>query len=95
MSLKARITRVEQRRGDSWADCPDPCHRPPGPFDRRPVDWRQALRPFLPPEDQAEIRPEPVCPTCGGPPSGIEIIPRPWNQDLPALAGEDDKEYQP
>ncbi len=97
MNLKARITRIEQRRGNGWTSCPDPCHEPPGPFDRRPVDWRRALWPFLAPEERAELEPPPglACPTCGEPPDGITIIPRRWDEDLPAPAGDDDKEYRP
>ena len=80
MNIRGRLVRLERRRRGSvdWTDCPDPCHLPRDPLEPRPIDYRMGLRPFVPPEMAHEFPPDPVCPTCGEPPSGIYVVARAW-----------------
>ena len=92
MTLKTRIAKLETRRGTSWTDCPDPCHLPPSGFGgARPMDYRAALGAMMPPEMRDGYPPEPTCPTCGEPPSGITVVAVDWREGhgLPADWGPD------
>ena len=77
-TLHGRITYLERKRPGAAVRtrCTDAYHRPSAPAEAR--DYRMGLRPFLPPEMRHLVPPEPTCPTCGEPPSGIYVVARDW-----------------
>jgi len=89
MTLRGRITQLERRRGNGWTDCPDPSHEPPRPGAPWRASWASALAPFRPPQPHEGIPPEPACPRCGDPPTGVVVIARPWDADLETTDDDD------
>jgi hypothetical protein len=78
-SITGRVARLERRWDDAGVGCPDAWHRTgPDPLRPRPVDYRHAAQPLMPPEMQAAPAPalddEDRCPRCGAHRPTIAVV---------------------